>query len=377
MSEKFDINSLAGLTKTPGLIVPELLKNTSIAASTKTQTSSDIVLSSDDRNILLDYAFSEQGGPGYQSALVKSLSGLRMYGPGHQQIPIADDAIGLAFTSRPLLNLSDDNVQLSPILQPFYRSRPNSIMSYVRGLLDKQWGLANSGTIKFLDPKTAWLTPLTNYLKVSSGFPDLSLTISTSSPGFRQEVYRWVSGILEHNGSYQIRQSYYMSQPKFLPFLFEAWLNYINEVTLGDNGLEPYGEALKQSYQDYDCRIYHIILNRNMRNIEWIFCSASSLPSTYPSGAFSTIDRTQNSLRGQGQDEFDIQFDSIGFRYGNASVAKMFNSTTEYFNPDMKDDQRANKMRALEFSEYYGSGYNQVYPYINLDKMILQYWVAK
>lgn len=377
MSEKFDINDLAGMTKTPGLIVPEMLKNSAIKSSSTTNTSADIVVSASDRDILLDYAFSEQGGPGYQSALVKTLSGLRIYGPGHQQIPIADDSIGLSFTSRPLLNLSDANVQLSPILQPLYRSRPNSIMSYVRGLLDKQWGLANSGAVSFLDPKTAWLTPLTNYLKVSSGFPDLNLNVSTSSPGFRQEVYRWISGILEHNGSFQLRQSYYMSQPKFLPFIFEIWLNYINEVTLGDNGLEPYAEALKQNYQDYDCRNYHIILNRNMRNIEWIFCNASALPTTYPAGAFSTIDRTQNSLRGQGQDEFDIQFDCIGFRYGNALVAKMFNDTTEYFNPDMKNANRLSKMRKLEFSEYYGSGYSQVYPYIDLDKMILQYWVVK
>lgn len=371
MSEKFDINDLAGLIKTPGLVRPEVLKQ----AVDQTQPPS--ALNQADILSMLDYAFSERGGPGYQSPVIKSLSGLRMFGPGHQFIPIADDAIGLPFVSRPLLNLSDDNVSRFPGLFPLYRSRPNSIMSYVRGMLDKQWGLANSGAVQFLDPYTAWMTPLTNYCKTSNGFPDLSMTISTSSPGFRQEVYRFISGILQHNGAYPMRQSYYMSQPKFLPYIFEIWLNYMNEVTLGDNGLEPYDEALKQSYQDYDCRIYHIILNRNMRNIEWIFCNASCVPSTYPSGAFSTIDRTQNSLRGQGQDEFDIQFDCIAFRYGNVTVAKMFNSTTEYFNPDMKDATRGSKFRRLKFDEYYGSGYSRVYPYINLDDMTLEYWTAK
>lgn len=371
MSEKFDINDLGGLFKTPGLTAPELLKQTSLTTTPKNALTSDEITS------MLDYAFGEQGGPGYQSSTINSLAGLRIIGPGHQLIQVADDAIGLPFVSRPLLNLSDENVSRFPGLFPLYRSRPNSIMSYIRGMLDRQWGLANSGTVDFLDPYTAWMTPLTNYVKVSGGFPDLDLTVSTSSPGFRQEVYRYITGLLQHNGQFQMRQSYHMSQPKFLPYIFEIWLNYINEVVLGDNGLEPYPEALKQNYQDYDCRIYHLILNRNMRNIEWIFCNASSVPSTYPSGAFSTIDRTGNTLRGQGQDEFDIQFECIAFRYGNVAVARMFNATTEFFNPELKDDQRSSKYRKLNFDEYYGSNYTQVYPYINIDNMTLEYWVKR
>jgi len=371
MSDKFDINDLAGLMKTPGLVRPEILNvSTDATKPVVALTNTDIVS-------MLDYAFSESGGPGYQTPVVKSLSGLRMFGPGHQFIPIADDAIGLPFVSRPLLNLSDENVSRYPGLFPLYKSRPNSIMSYLRGMLDRQWGLANSGSVAMLDPYTAWMTPLSNYCKVSSGFPDLSLNVGTSSPGFRQEVYRYITGILQQNGSYPMRQSYYMSQPKFMPYLFEIWLNYINEVTLGDNGLEPYDEALRQSYQDYDCRIYHIILNRNMRNIEWIFCNASCIPTTFPSGAFSTIDKTQNTLRGQGQDEFDIQFDSIAFRYGNVNVARMFNSTTEFFNRELEDKTRASKYTRLTFDQYYGSNYSQVYPYINLDSMTLEYWVKK
>lgn len=371
MSEKFDINELAGLLKTPGLARPEFLKQ-AIDPKAKTTT-----LKQEEYLSLFDYAFSEKGGPGYQSPVIKSLSGLRIVGPGQQFIPVADDAIGLSFVSRPLLNLSDENVRKFPGMFPLYKSRPQGFMSYLRAMLDKQWGDANSGLINFFDPQTAWITPLTNYLKVSSGFPDISLTVSTSSPGFRQEVYRWISGILQHNGSYPMRQSYQMSQPKFLPYLFEIWLNYINEVTLGDNGLEPYDAAFKQNYQDYDCRIYHVILNRNMRNIEWVFCNASCVPTSFPSGSFSTIDRTQNSLRGQGQDEFDVQFESIAFRYGNATVAKMFNATTEYFNPDMKDSVRQSRMQMLTFDQYFGNQYARVYPYINIDRMTMEYWIKK
>lgn len=385
MSEKFDINDLAGLVKTPGLIRPEMLKDVVRTRRDLRNLDSDDLganvtmpdLSRDEVLTLNDYVFGENGGPGYQRALVNRLSGLRMFGPGHQFISVADDAIGLPFVSRPLLRLDDENVQKCPNLFPLYRSRDQSIMSYIRALLDKQWGMENAGRIDFFDPYNAWMTPLTNYCKVSSGFPDLSLNIATSSPGNRQEVYRWIGGILQNNGTFPVRQSYYMSQPKFLPYAFEIWLNYINEVTLGDNGMEPYYQALKQNYQDYDCRIYHIILNRNMRNVEWIFCNASCVPSTYPSGAFSTIDRTGNSLRGQGQDEFDVTFESIAFRYGNVNVAKMFNSTAEFFNPDLKNGVRESKYRPLAFNEYYAAGYTHVYPLIDLNKMTLNYWVKK
>lgn len=323
-----------------------------------------------------NYVFKENGGPGYDSALTNLLRGIRILGPGNTLAPIPDDTIGLAFVTRPMLNLSDSNVIKHPQLLPLYRPDRNSLLAYIKGLLDPTWGAANSGDDTILDPLNPWIPPLTNFLKVSSGFPDLTLPVGKSQPGFRGEVYAYVDGILKVNYDYDIRQSYHNAKPSFLPYMFEVWTHYIEGVTIGDEGLEPYWGALEQNYLDYTCRIYHIILNKNMRNIEWIFCCGGAWPTTFPSGAFSTIDRTQNTLRGQGQDELEINFTCQGFRFSNIRIADAFNRSTLFRNPNMHPSVRDKYYKKLPFRDYYLSGYG-TYPWIELGTMELEYWGKK
>lgn len=323
-----------------------------------------------------NYVFRENGGSGYDNALVNLLRGIRILGPGNQLAPIPDDTIGLAFASRPMLNLSDENCRKHPQLVPMFQPPRNSLMAYIKGMLDPVWGAANAGDNTLLDPLNPWITPMTNFLKVSSGFPDLSLGVGKSQPGFRKEVYAYVDGVLKVNYDYDLRQSYHNPKPSFMPYLFEAWVHYIEAVTLGDEGLEPRWEALQCNYLDYTTRIYHIILNKNMRNIEWIFCCGGSWPTTFPSGAFSTIDRTQNTLRGQGQDELEINFTCQGFRFSNIRIADAFNRTTLRINPNMHPRVRNGYYQKLPFRDYYLSGYGS-YPWINIETMELEYWGKK
>lgn len=322
----------------------------------------------------LDYAFRENGGPGFQSPLVNLLKGVRILGPGNQLTPQPDDTIGLAFVTRPMLNLSDENVKKHIQLAPLINPPRNSPMAYIKGLLDPRWGRGNAGASDMLDPLCPWIPLTSNLLRVSSGFPDVTLTMSKSNPGFRGEVYQKVGGLLKVNYDFDIRQSYNASKPNVLPTMFDMWEHYIEGVTLGDEGLEPYPEALIENYIDYDCRIYHLILNKNQRNLEGIYCTGQSIPNTFPSGAFSTIDRTQNSLRGQGQDELEINFSSVGFRYNNIRVVDMFNRTTLKFNPGMMPSVRANNYRKLAMSEYFSGGYGMAYPWININTMEVEYW---
>lgn len=323
-----------------------------------------------------DYVFKENGGGGYDSALTNLLRGIKILGPGNQLAPIPDDTIGLSFMTRPMLNLSDENVILHPQLIPLYKPARNSLMAYIKGMLDPVWGAANAGDDTMLDPLTPWIAPCTNLLKVSSGFPDLSLGVGKSQPGFRKEVYAYTDGVLKVNYDYDLRQSYHNVKPSFLPYMFEAWVHYIEAVSLGDEGMQPYWEALQANYLDYTTRIYHVIMNKNMRNIEWIFCCGGSWPTTFPSGAFSTIDRTQNTLRGQGQDELEINFTCQGFRFSNIQIADMFNRTTLYRNPNMHPQVRAGHYEKMPFRDYFLKGTGS-YPWINLATMEMEYWGKK
>lgn len=320
-----------------------------------------------------NYVFKENGGPGYDSALVNMLRGIRVLGPGNQQAPLPDDTIGLVYVTRPMLNLSDVNVKKHAQLIHLYQPPRDSPQAYIKGLLDPVWGAANSGDNSALDPLNPWIPPLTNQLKVSSGFPDLSLPVGKSQPGFRGEVYTFIDGILKVNYDFDMRQSYYNSKPGIIPEIFKVWTHYIEAVKIGDEGMEPYFSALRSNYLDYTTRIYHIIFNKNMRNIEWIFCCGGGFPTTFPSGAYSTIDRTQNSLRGQGQDELEITFSCTGFRFSNLRIADAFNRTTLRVNPNMNPAVRNGYYRKLAFRELYLDGPTS-YPWINLETMEMEYW---
>lgn len=365
----------SALERTPGNIAPKdpLVNVVSGGAADRGGKKPIGTINSKNLDEWLNYVFSESGGTSYESPLVKMLRGTRILGPGNQMAPVPDDTIGLVFVSRPLLNLSDENVRKHPQLISLYKPSKNSLNAYVKGLLDPVWGRTEGGNNPLLDPYYPWIAPITNFVKVSSGFPDVSLNVDKGEPGIRKQVQMYPSGILKVNWDYDMRMTFYNPKPNILPYIFDVFNHYIEAVTLGDEGMEPYPEALVQNYRDYDVRIYHMILNKNMRNIEGIYCNAYSWPNTFPSGAFSVIDKTRNSLLGQGQDELDVNFPSVGFRYNNIRVVAMFNGTTEYFNPKMKPGVRSKHYRKLKFSEYQANGTTS-YPWINIDTMELEYW---
>jgi hypothetical protein len=321
----------------------------------------------------IDYAMHENGGPGYRSALINLLRGVRILGPGNQMTPIPDDTIGLVFVNRPMLNLSDENVRVHPQLRSLVAPPKNTINSYVKGLLDPAWGRANSASIDALDPFYPWMAPISNLIKVCSGFPDVSLEVGRSTPGIRKEVYQYVTGILPVNYDFDMTLSFYPSKPHILPYIFDVINHYIDGVSLGDEGMEPYPEALIQNYRDYDMTIFTIIMNKNMRNVEGIYNNGYCWPNTFPSGAFSTIDRTGDTLRGQGQDELEIRFPSVGFRYNNFEVIDRFNNITLAFNPNFHPSVRSQYYKKLEVADYFAGNYH-AYPWINPVNMEMEYW---
>lgn len=324
--------------------------------------------------IWLNDIFKENGGGSYLSPLGNILHGIKILGNGIQLAPMADDTIGLMFIPRPTLNLSDENVSRSPRFAKLYKADSNSLGGYVRGLLDYRTGRQYSHPA--LDNLNAWMPLLTNLLRKSDGFPDLELESSSTQPGIRQESYQWIEGILETNGLLTINQTYKNVKGGLLPYLFGIWEHYIPEVRLGDHGMQPYWEAQYQNYWDYDTRIYHLFMNPNMINIESIYMTIQSVPTTHPQGSLAGIDYEQGSRRGPGQDTFDVQFKSIGARADTFECVDSFNGATLFFNQDMADDRRSSKYRKLDPSEFLSYNF-KAYPWINVNTMELEWWVPK
>jgi hypothetical protein len=189
----------------------------------------------------------------------------------------------------------------------------------------------------------------------------LQISIDTSEPGLRSQVYQRVASKLEDNSVYTINQTYFNPKPSVIQGLFQYWEDYISEVTSGDRQVSPRTWYLMGNRIDYDCRIYHLIMNKDSYFLEHIFATVQSIPISYPAGAIASIDNTQNSLRGEGQDDFSVQFSSAGQRMDEWGLIQAFNEHSFLYNPTIRPETRNSYYRELDPTEYVAYGYG-AYP---------------
>lgn len=313
----------------------------------------------ENRRELFNASLLQGTSPGYTSPLITSLRGLRILGKGPAMMPLADNTIGLALVTRPQLNLTDDNISRSEKLVSLFGAGQYSMSGYIRGMLDERWAAGNPNVA--LDNNMPFITCLTEYLKTSTGFGDLQIQIDTSEPGLRQQVYQRVASKLEDNSAFSINQTYFNPKPNVLQGLFQIWEDYISEVTSGDRQVSPRDWYLMANRIDYDCRIYHLIMNKDTEYLEHIFATVQSIPVTYPAGAMANIDNTSGSLRGEGQDDFSIQFASVGMRFDEWGLIQSFNEHSFLYNPRLRPQVRNSFYRELNPTEYIPYSYG-AYP---------------
>jgi hypothetical protein len=333
------------------------------------------------RQEILDSALLEGTWPGWTAPMINSLRGLRIIGKGPAMMPLSDNTIGLPFFTRPQLNLSDDNISRSEKLVSLYGCGQNSMGAYVRGLLDERWAAGNKGII--LDNKMPFIVPFTQYLKTSNGFNDLQLSIDTSEPGLRSQVYQRVASKLEYNEVFTMNCNFYNPKPSIIQAIIQYWTDYISEVVSGDRQVSPRAWYLMGNRIDYDCRIYHLIMNKDSLFLEHIFATIQSIPTTYPAGALASIDNTSNSLRGEGQDDFTVQFSSAAQRQDEWGLINAFNEHSYLYNPNLMPNVRNQFYRELSTQEYIANNFGENYPLIlpravdgNRSGMKLTWWKA-
>ncbi|QDH47075.1 hypothetical protein PQC07_gp191 [Aeromonas phage D3] len=337
---------------------------------------------------IFNAALLDSGTPGTNAPLMNSLRSFRIFGKGPAMMPLADDTIGLSFVTRPQLNLIDDVIARSERLKVLKDVSGNSIGAYIRGTLDERWAAANP--CPALDNANPFIVALTTYLKTSNGFGDLSMQIQTTDPGMREQVYQRVASKLEENGLYSMNQTYFNPKPSVIPALFQYWMTYISEVTSGDRGCYPRAKYLFGNRIDYDTRIYHLIMNKDGEFLEQIFATVQSIPVTFPSGSQANIDNTQNSLRGEGQDDFSVQFSSTAMRFNEPGLIQAFNEHSYMYNPNIRPKTRDQYFRRLSADEYLEYGYSGAYPLllpvrndrrqdgaVGRDGIKLTWWVRK
>lgn len=301
--------------------------------------------------------------------------GSSFYGINHRQtppaIPINRDYYGLAFFTRPAMNLSTANLQTHRLFTPLLTTVKDSLPRAIRCLLD--YTLVQDGVSSpFVDPQQAFIAPLTNHLLSLNGWPDISVQEFQSHEGLYKEVFGFVDGnITEAVRSYELTATFRNIPGDPITAFFFYWCQYMAAVFEGT--LVPYPDMIWENEIDYNTRIYRVVLDSTKTKVQKIAATGASFPLTSPTGAAFNFDSQQGPLNSS-NDQITINFRCFGATYLDDILIDEFNRTVVLFNSNMADAVRTSKYTKVPMSAlpiFNNTGYARIDP----NTYELEWWV--
>lgn len=330
----------------------------------------------------LDDFFAKMPTGSLERAIGINLRGIdQMQAPG--AVPINKDMPGFTFFTRPQLNMQIDNLRNVRQFASLLSSRPESMQSYIRCMLDPRLmvGVRFRGPsgpypagihyCPFVDNRNAFIAPLTNNLVSMSGWPSISVPINTSAPGLYNESQTMVDGRVLNAEAFDITANFRNTRGDSILYLFYTWALYMSMVFEGK--LVPYLDFISENELDYNTRIYRIVTDYTKRRVTKIACTLASIPVGVPTGDAFDIPGDKPYI--EANREISMRFACNGVRYFDDLVAKEFNEVVCIFNPDMEDDVRRNLMYKVPYKSY-SLFKGLCYPRINLDTAELEWWTS-
>ena len=303
--------------------------------------------------------------------------GSSFYGINHRQtppaIPINRDYYGLAFFTRPMMNMSSANLQTHRLFTPLLSADQNSLPRVIRCLLD--YTQAKNGiTSPFVDPQQAFIAPLSNFLLSLNGWPDISVQEFQSHEGLYKEVFGFVDGnIAEAVRSYELTATFRNIPGDPITSFFFYWCQYMAAVFEGT--LVPYPQMIFQNEIDYNTRIYRLVLDSSKTKVQKIAATGASYPLNSPTGAAFNFDSQQGPLNSS-NDQITINFRCFGATYLDDILIDEFNRTVVMFNSNMDDSVRTSKYVKVAMALlpiFNNMGYARIDP----NTYELEWWVDK
>lgn len=309
------------------------------------------------------------------TAAGNSFWGLNHRGVGNP-IPLNSDNQGYTFFTRPYLNLAYDNVAMLRQLTPLLTRSEYTQQRAIRALFDPVgqiggWGREIVST-PLVDPKQAFLTPLTNHLLSCTGWPDQELDTFTSKEGVHREAYSLADGVTRNFTTFDLTTTFRNVQGDPITLSFFLWLTYIAAVTQGE--MLPYPTMVLEKEVDYQTRIYRLILDPTRQYVQRICATGAAFPTANPLGAVFNFSADQALT--QEAKELTFRFRAIGVDYYDPILMVEFNHTVTMFNRFMEDGIRENTYVKLSKNELRYFNYRG-YPRIDPRTSAMEWWVTK
>lgn len=310
----------------------------------------------------------------------KALSN-NLYGLNHQgirgMVQENRDSSGLAFFTRPQLNLQSANVANIRHMYSLLSNNPNSIQTYVRNMLDPRLATnpKHSTRSTLVDNSLGFIPVLTNNITSMSGWPDIVTPTFSSKSGIRKEQYSQVDGSTDILDSFDIDCTFKNMKDEPIILLMETWTKYMSNVFEGT--MSPYLDFITENEIDYNTRIYRLILDETNRYVKKIAATGASFPINVPTGKI--FDYNVGTKYSDQNKEINIRFKTVGAMYNDDILIQEFNQVSAIFNSDMRKLVARDPSHSLEKIPYkLLSLFNhRGYPYINAETMELEWYISR
>lgn len=303
-----------------------------------------------------------------------SFYGLNIVGR-NMPIPVNMENHGYTFFSRPVMNMSYDNLATNRVLSNLLVANPYSVQRMIRVYLDP--GLLERENLDCpgVDNRNPFIPLLTNNLISAGSWPDFTLQTTTSPPGLYREEYSYVDDIPYNYGSYDIQALFRNISGDPISFLFLMWGWYMGLVYEGR--IMPLPENVLYNAIDYQTRIWRLVMDHSRTYITRIGVSDVAFPLTAPLGnIFNFSGDGAESPFLTANDQLSVNFRCMGFTYYDHILVYEFNTLVAMFNRSMADEHRTEELVKLQphEKEYFN---HRAYPWINEATMELEWWVFK
>lgn len=277
---------------------------------------------------------------------------------------------GICFFVRPQLNLTEENIRYSRLLYSNLGGDGYSIPTYVRQTLDPR--LAQTAEVEVINNKQAFIPLLTNALTSLSGFPDIDLPSTSTTPGLINEVYTLPDGSTELYGPVEISASFANTAGEPVMNLIHSWVVATSLMIQGK--IRPYADFIAEHERCFDTRIFRVVLDQTGRFVRRIAATGPGFVDNVGIGAGFNYNSLANYV--EGDEVHSFRFKMAGVEYRDPILVYEFNKIGEIFQPLLEDYHREKELRMVPQELRHLANY-MGYPRIDPDTMEFQMWIEK